>query len=178
MNIKSDPLLIKNPFIVNTTNKLRTKLGKDKTQLIHDIELENGNKLLHNPSDPNLSYTIGLNKENNENELSFIEQFDYQVPIESINKTAKVKHSQGLPISFLQVENEEEGIEWYSQHYPKLPDDLLPIIARYHWGEPLTKKAIKNEKKKILKKLDKSGIALQRKTKEDNNNKPFIVSFE
>tara|TARA_R110000824_G_C15210060_1_gene676510 strand:+ start:1217 stop:1744 length:528 start_codon:yes stop_codon:yes gene_type:complete len=174
----SDPLLIKNPFILNTSKKLRTKLGRDKTQLIHDIELDNGNTLLLNPSDNNLSFTIGKNKETKTTELSYLEQFDYQVPIEEINKTAKVKHSQGLPISFLQIGSEEEGIEWYSQNYPKLPDDLLPIIARYHWGDPITKKALKNEKKKILKKLDKSGVALQRKTKEDNNNKPFVVAFE
>tara|TARA_R100000231_G_scaffold107923_1_gene79880 strand:- start:1029 stop:1559 length:531 start_codon:yes stop_codon:yes gene_type:complete len=176
MILKSDPLLIKNPFILNTKRELKTKLGPDNTQLIHDIQLENGNKLLHNPTDPKLSFTFGKNEEISD--LSFIEQFDYEVPAEEINKTAKVKHKDGLPLSFLQIETEEEGIEWYSNNYPKLPDELLPIIARYHWGEPITKKAIKNEKKKILKKLDKQGIALQRKTKEDNNNKPFIVSFD
>ncbi len=49
-------------------------------------------------------------------------------------------------------------MEWYSKHYPKLPDDLLPIIARYHWGEPITKKSLKNEKKKIIKKEQSKGL--------------------
>ena len=72
--------------------------------------------------------------------------------------------------------NEQDGINWYKKHYPKIPDDLLPIIARYNWGDPITKKAIKNEKKKIVKTLKKEG--LQVKTKEDNDNKPFILTFD
>ena len=121
-----------------------------------------------NHIDDGLSYTFGkidLDTQDIVEDKSIIEmeKYDYEVPAEVLNKTSKVKHEEGLPLSFLQIDNEEEGILWYSQHYPKIPDELYPIIARYHWGEPITKKSIKNEKKKITKKLGKKGITIEHK---------------
>ena len=95
--------------------------------------------------------------------ITDMSKYDYEVPVEVINKTSKVEHKQALPLSFLQIRTEEEGIDWYARHFPKIPDDLLPIIARYHWGEPITKKGIKNEKKKIEKKLKKEGLSVEQK---------------
>ncbi len=90
--------------------------------------------------------------------MTEMDKFDYQIPANELNKGLdKERHKDGLPLSFLQINNEEQGLEWYRKNYPKIPDDLLPIIARYHWGEPITKKALKNEKKKITKKLNKQG---------------------
>ena len=55
-------------------------------------------------------------------------------------------------------------------NYPKIPTDLLPIIARYHWGEPITKKNVKNERKKITKDLNKKGMTIQ--------NKKVLLEFD
>ena len=63
------------------------------------------------------------------------------------------------------------GIEWYRTHYPKMPEELLPIMARYNWGEPITKKAVKNEKKKLKKKEQKIGGKLESKSG------TFIIDF-
>lgn len=179
---KSDPILIKNPFVCNTARGIRLSLDKDprrfkrENQLVHKIDLESGNTLLHNPTDPKLSFIFGDKEE--KKDLVDISRYDYEVPAEVINKTAKIKHKDGMPLSFLQIKTEEEGIEWYANHFPKLPDDLLPIIARYHFGEPITKKCLKNEKKKIEKKAQKQGISLERRTTIDNNNNPFILNFD
>jgi hypothetical protein len=54
-------------------------------------------------------------------------------------------------LSYLQVKNVEEGALWYKNEFPKLSDDLCEIMARWNWGEleTLTKKKLKNDKKKI-----------------------------
>ena len=56
-----------------------------------------------------------------------------------------------VPISYAQIKNPEQGEEWYRAKYPDLPDDFYGIIARYTWGQPQTKKSIKNEVKKVKK---------------------------
>jgi DNA repair ATPase RecN len=56
-------------------------------------------------------------------------------------------------LSYLQVNSVEEGAEWYKKEFPKLPDELCDIMGRWNWGElsTLTKKQLKNDKKKITK---------------------------
>ena len=177
--LKSDPLLIKNPFVCKSSKGVRLSLDKDprlnKTKsVIQPVVFDNGNVLLHNESNPKLSYLMG--KAEQEKEYIDITKYDYEIPPEQLNKTSKHKHTEGLPISFLQIKTEEEGIDWYANNYPKIPADLLPIIARYHWGEPITKKGLKNERKKIIKKSGENKLIS--KTKEQNNNKPFKISFD
>ena len=60
-----------------------------------------------------------------------------------------------VPISYAQINNPEQGEEWYRAKYPDLPDDFYGIIARYTWGAPFTKKEVKNTVKKIKKKNKK-----------------------
>jgi len=57
-----------------------------------------------------------------------------------------------LPFSFLQIRNEKDGEAWYRYYYPHLPEPFYGIIARYYWGDGLTKKALKNERKREEKK--------------------------
>ena len=54
-------------------------------------------------------------------------------------------------LSYMSVKNVDEGAEWYKNEFPKLPDELCDIMARWNWGEldTLTKKKLKNDKKKI-----------------------------
>lgn len=60
-------------------------------------------------------------------------------------------------LSFMSVKSVEEGIEWYRHNYPKVPEELLPVMARWNWGDlsTMTKKQAKNEKKKAKKKEQK-----------------------
>ena len=54
-------------------------------------------------------------------------------------------------LSYMKVNNVEEGAEWYKAEFPKLPDELCEIMGRWNWGElnTLTKKQLKNDKKNI-----------------------------
>ena len=56
-------------------------------------------------------------------------------------------------LSFMNVKTIEEGEAWYKQNFPKIPDDLYPIMARWNWGDlsTLTKKDVKNDKKRVKK---------------------------
>ena len=65
------------------------------------------------------------------------------------------------PISFAQIKSPEQGEEWYRAKHPELPEDFYGIIARYTWGQPFTKKEVKNETKKIKKGKDpKQGFSM------------------
>ena len=171
---------IKNPFVCKTAFEVRLTLDKPKdmknsTNYIFNADNpSNGNKYLINPNNEKMSFTFGKGEEK---EMTSFDKMDYEIPADVLNKKCKYKkHKEGLPLSFLQITTEEEGIEWYKKHYPKIPDDLLPIIARYNWGEPITKKGIKNEKKKINKKLQQKGLKVL--TRQDNDNKPYQISFD
>jgi hypothetical protein len=177
----TDYLNIKNPFICKSVSEVRVS-SKHPDKYInennnHVIKGESGNTYLYNPTDEKLCFTFGKNDE--DTKLIDIDKFDYEVPAEILNEKrtdGKTLHKDGLPLSFIQIDNEVDGVEWYKKHYPKIPDDLLSIISRYHWGEPITKKAIKNEKKKIEKKAQAQGLKIM--TKKDNEDNPFVVKFD
>jgi hypothetical protein len=174
--ISADVPLIKSPFVMGKSlSQVRISLDKDprkmigNTDRIYQQKLENGNIQLVNEIDPRLEFVIG-DKEQEQNDLVHQNKYDYEVPAEVLNQTSKHKHTEGLPLSFLNIDNEKDGIEWYKQHFPKIPEELYPIIARHHWGEPITKKTIKNEKKKMEKKAQAKGLVIE--------NKKVSVSFD
>lgn len=177
---KSDPLLIKNPFTIKSSAGVRVGVGKDpryykvgNVDFVDHYKKPNGNHQLIDNRNDKLSYTCGKADETKQ-EYTGIDAYDYFVSADTLNNLRtddKKPHKEGVPISFLQIDNEIDGIEWYRKHYPKLPDELLPVIARYNWGEPITKKAVKNERKKFNKKLNKENNKLIRKTGN------FIVEF-
>lgn len=80
------------------------------------------------------------------------DQIDYGVVVEKgdDNNLDKTK-----PITYACIKNPYDGEKWYREKYPNLPEDFYGIIARYTWGQPQTKKSIKNEKKKYDKKKKK-----------------------
>ena len=175
---------LENPFCVNSKYGVRVGLGKDprynkangKQNVFQAKNEANGNTYLINPTDDKMTYTIGTGEEK---QMTDISKYDLEVPADVLNEArsdGKKLHKDGLPLSFIQIKTEEEGVEWYKIHYPKIPDDLLPIIARYHWGEPITKKAVKNEKKKLKKKQNK--IVGGMTTRFAEKGKPFEVRFD
>ena len=171
--LKSDPLLIKNPFTIKSCAGVRVGVGKDprynkvgNIDFVEEYKKPNGNIQLIDNRNNMLSYTCGSADET-KNEYTSLDAYDYHVSAETLNKLRSDKkevHKDGVPMSFLQITNEIDGIDWYRNHYPKLAEELLPVIARYHWGEPITKKAVKNERKKFNKKLDKEKNKIIRKS--------------
>ena len=84
-----------------------------------------------------------------------IDKYDYYVPLNQEDKQ-NTKHEDPLPASFLQIKegDVEAGIQWYRHHYPKIPDELIEIMARYNFGDLkyATRKSIRNDAKKHIKK--------------------------
>tara|TARA_R110000822_G_scaffold79754_1_gene190472 strand:- start:520 stop:999 length:480 start_codon:yes stop_codon:yes gene_type:complete len=77
------------------------------------------------------------------------------------------------PLSYIGCISPEQGEMWYRTKYPDLPEDFYGIIARYTWGNPQTKKSIKNEVKKVKKNPRKpipQGLSIMRGK--------FSVSFD
>ena len=66
--------------------------------------------------------------------------------IDSVGTLDEIK-----PLSYIACKSAEEGELWYRTKYPDFPEDFYGIIARYTWGNPQTKKSIKNEVKKVKK---------------------------
>ena len=73
-------------------------------------------------------------------------------PIEPVAEDA-IELDKRDNLSYMNVNNIEEGVEWYKRNFPKVPDDLYPIMARWNWGDlsTLTKKDVKNDKKRVAK---------------------------
>tara|TARA_R100000655_G_scaffold29997_1_gene60596 strand:+ start:868 stop:1383 length:516 start_codon:yes stop_codon:yes gene_type:complete len=83
------------------------------------------------------------------------EKFDYGVVIkkgepETDKSVGTLDETQ--PISYTHIKHPEDGEKWYRQKFPNLPEEFYGVIARYTWGQPQTKKSIKNETKKYEKK--------------------------
>ena len=90
----------------------------------------------------------------NEHEVP-IDKYDFYVPL-SAEDRANTKHTEALPLSFLQIKegDVDAGIEFYKRHYPKVPDELIEIMARCNSGDLkyATRKSISNDAKKYAKK--------------------------
>lgn len=159
----SNPLLIKNPFMMKSkVGEVRFGVEADKQQKVIQTIQEEGGIQLYSEQDPQLNYNILNSKEEQIKEYIETDPLDYEIPPELLNKNGGQKLEKGLPLSFLQIKTEEDGVEWYKKHYPQIPTDLLPVIARYHWGEPMTKKGLKNERKKVIKKAESKGMTIKR----------------
>ena len=164
--------LIKNPFVCRSDFEVRVSLDKDprkhkgNTDYLNLYETDEGAIHLVNELDSRTNYEFGKTPPNKYKEYSIINKYDYDISAETLNEKrsdGKELHKDPLPLSFIQITNEKDGALWYKMNYPKIPDDLIPIIARYHWGEPITKKGLKNEKKKIIKKEAKqSGLEVRK----------------
>ena len=178
--------LIQNPFVkLDSFAKPRISLQKDpinkkgNTDYTQFHETDKG-IIIDNELDPKLNYFISNTLKEKEPVDMVVpldeSMLDYDISAEALNSNrtdGKEPHYQSLPLSFLNIKTEEEGLLWYRKHYPKIPDDLLPIIARYHWGDNINKNTIKKEKKKNKKK--EVPLAMTMKSADPNN--PFILDF-
>ena len=110
-----------------------------------------------------------------------ISKVDFSIGNEKILK----EEDKPLPdtrkdLSFLQVKTIEEGIEWYRKLDPKIPDEILSIMARWNWGDlsTITKKQIKNERKKDKKKGKKAGLETGIKITKATKENPILLTFD
>ncbi|MAV35160.1 MAG: hypothetical protein CMJ59_06845 [Planctomycetaceae bacterium] len=107
-----------------------------------------------------------------------IDKYDFYIPLTEEDKE-NTKHTEPLPASFLQIKegDVQAGIDWYKKHYPKVPDELVEIMARYNFGDLkyATRKSIRNDAKKFKKKHKKPQLLTQGFTVKSG---PHIVTFD
>ena len=128
--------------------------------------------------DPSTQYTfVDINNpsKKNYNEMLSIDTIDYDIPRDE--DAIRKGHKEDLPISFLTIKDGEVdlGKTWYMKKFPKLPEPMAELMARYNWGDLKyqTKKKIKNDKKKCIKKGKKyEPLAFKIKTGK------FVVHFD
>lgn len=162
-NIIKNPFCFQSDFEVRVSPEKDPRIQKGNTDFLTAYSTDKNIQLI-NELDSNTNYIFGKNKLETSQHKSYLRNYDYEVPAEALNYGRKEQvHKEGLPLSFINIKTEIEGVNWYREHYPKIPEDLLPIIARYHWGEPLTKKSVKNERKKINKKASQKGLHIENK---------------
>lgn len=115
-------------------------------------------------TDNRFNYTFckkeDIEKNNNLPEVIDRSMIDYSIVVkkgepETIDNVGTLDEIR--PLSYTGCKTPEQGEMWYRQKYPDLPEDFYGIIARYTWGQPQTKKSIKNEVKKA-KKNPRKGI--------------------
>jgi len=74
----------------------------------------------------------------------------------------------------------QKGKEWYLQYDPKLPEEIAEMMARYNWGDLkfMTKKSLKNKKKKLARKGKDIGEEYGLKMRVADKNNPIVVNFD
>jgi len=110
-----------------------------------------------------VDYMINTDADEPEPEFNNVDIIAKENPTEDKQKT----------LSYLSVKSVEEGIEWYKKEFPKLPDELIPLMSRWNFGNlnEETKKSVRNNNKKLKKKEQKqSGLKIV--------NKPILISFD
>tara|TARA_R110001606_G_scaffold397557_2_gene574414 strand:+ start:1029 stop:1655 length:627 start_codon:yes stop_codon:yes gene_type:complete len=161
---------IQNPFMVKiegVPNRLfcdeRLRIANYNTSFVDVCKLDKNRVLVNNEMDDSLSYTITSKKGDfsveNERILTMAD-YDYDLSPEFLNKVRvesgkKPIHVEPLPLSFCNIKTIEEGIKWYATHFPLIPDDLLPIMSRYNFGNTLNKHTAKKEYKQLKQKNKK-----------------------
>jgi len=63
-----------------------------------------------------------------------------------------------LPASYCAIKNVEDGIAWYREKHPELPEEFYEVIAKYTWGQE-DKPDVKKAKKKRKNRVDKLKVS-------------------
>ena len=123
-------------------------------------EIEKCSNVLFNSNDDRFNYLITKNNDmlDKREVIINISEYDYGV-VKS--KGNEFELDTITPLSLASLQSLEEAEVWYRQKYPHLPNEYHGIMARYSFGELLTKKEIKNTLKKCKKKNQKLPVGLQ-----------------
>tara|TARA_Y100000593_G_scaffold91468_1_gene180307 strand:- start:1628 stop:2248 length:621 start_codon:yes stop_codon:yes gene_type:complete len=147
---------------------------------LEDFNLNEEPKLLATLStnDPKACYDIvDLNQKVKKDEANYIDgsKMDYLIPRDE--DAIRKGHKEDMPISFLSIKDGEieKGKQWYLSQFSKLPDEIAELLARYNWGDLKyqTKKKVKNDRKKALRKGKKYEPLSNLKVNKGN----FVVDF-
>tara|TARA_R100001594_G_scaffold15114_1_gene31852 strand:+ start:4551 stop:5057 length:507 start_codon:yes stop_codon:yes gene_type:complete len=140
-------------------------IAQDLSNINFDENLSDGQQYKHvavfgDTDDSRLQYEFVKKDVIEQKDLSEVvasDNIDYLVPRDE--EAIKKGHHCDLPLSFLSIKEGqvEMGKEWYLMNYPKLPDEMAELLARYNWGDMkfMTKKSVKNSRKKYEKKHHK-----------------------
>jgi len=147
---------------------------------LEDFKLNEEPKLIATlqTDDPRACYDIvDLNQKVKVDKSNYIPQnkMDYKIPRDE--DAIRKGHQEDMPISFLSIKDGEiqKGKEWYLTNFNKLPPEIAELLARYNWGDLKyqTKKKVKNDRKKALRKGKKYEPLSNLKVNKGN----FVVDF-
>ena len=128
-----------------------------------------------------------INSDNSHMNYDFVsfDKVEKKDPVEYIESDKadydiNVKDKQ-IPASFFMIKDGEieKGKAWYLAYDPKLPEEIAEMMARYNWGDLkfMTKKSLKNKKKKLNRKGKDVGEEYGLKRRHADKNNPFVVEF-
>ena len=126
-------------------------------------EIKKCSNVLFNSNDDRFNYLITKDNDllDKQEVILKLSEYDYGVVKSEGNDT---ELDTITPLSLASLSSLEDAELWYRQKYPNLPDEYHGIMARYSFGELLTKKEIKNTFKKYKKKNKKLPVGLQIKS--------------
>ena len=85
------------------------------------------------------------------------DRFDYNIANKNNKEIAdfgnKIDHIP--PMSFFAIDNVADGIAWYQEKYPEMPDLVIETCARQQWGSIPKNRGEVRAEKKANKKLEK-----------------------
>ena len=140
------------------------ELGADEIEelqrkAIEPVEIEATDKsAVMITDDPKCNYICGskgtqedLTKLRENWKLISSEGVDYNLVTEAQRDHKENVMDKRDSLSYMSVNTVDEGIEWYRQNFPKVPEELLPMMARWNFGDLslVTGKDVKNDKKRI-----------------------------
>ena len=126
-------------------------------------ELQKCSNVLINSNDDRFNYLFSREDNQLDNNETIIPMSEYDYGVVR-DKGDEFELDKITPLSLASLTSLEEAEIWYRQKYPGLPDEYHGIMARYSFGELLTKKEIKNTYKKYKKKNKDLPVGLQIKT--------------
>ncbi len=172
--------------IVKIEDLPEPELEELKRKAIEPVDIEKTEKrALIVTDDPKLNYRFGSGGTDTDlefDEVTPLHKIDYNIVTEQ--EAEKELNSDTKPIiedsadkrnslSYMSVACVEEGIEWYRANFPKVPEDLLPLMARWSFGDlsEVTKKSVKNDTKRVKqgKKPKQKGLEVKQG--------PFVLEF-
>ena len=109
-------------------------------------------------------------------EYTMLDRVDYGIALEPEPELAEQQTDARKNISYMNVKNVEEGVEWYRKNDPRIPEELLGFMSRWSFGDlsTITKKQVRNERKKAAKRVKKKSMKCDIKY----NKSPQIVVFD
>jgi len=143
------------------------------------ISIEPQDPVVFHTTDDRLNYIIGSMGEELDMKRKIYDDhfrpdydaFDYKICDDNNKHISDVgnRSDHTPPMSFFAIDNVADGIEWYRNKYPQMPDIVCETCAREKWGTiPKNRGEIRAEKKALVKAKKKEeknvGLTIKRGT--------------